>query len=230
MAAELVEHVRTTILDSNDLTLKGIEAAFASDPRFMVTAASTRVAAPESIEARLRKIDVVLVDPFVGGSPSPGCIPYLLQTCPNVAIYSSHFEPQFFLSALLAGVRGYISKGGSNDSKRLLDLVWTIVKDKALVVDLQYADYFWSRPDERIVLFAPSDETSALTPREREIVQLLGAGPTDGEIALRFRLALSTVQTHVQNIERKLRARSRFDLAVRAIRSGLINPSAMQRG
>jgi DNA-binding NarL/FixJ family response regulator len=47
---------------------------------------------------------------------------------------------------------------------------------------------------------------------------------------LRFRLALSTVQTHVQNIERKLRARSRFDLAVRAIRSGLINPSAMQRG
>jgi DNA-binding NarL/FixJ family response regulator len=225
MASDSVGHVRVALLDANDLTLKGLEATFASDSRFTVTAASTRVPEPESLAHQLGQTDAVLVDPFVGGGPFPGSMSYLLQACPNVVIYTASFEPQFFLGALLAGIRGYISKTAS-DSTRLLDLVWAIVRHKVLVVDQQYAEYFWSRPEERIVMFAPSDSVRALTPREREIVHLLGTGLTDGEIALRFGLSLSTVQTHVQNIERKVGARSRFDLAVRAARRGLINLSA----
>jgi DNA-binding CsgD family transcriptional regulator len=53
----------------------------------------------------------------------------------------------------------------------------------------------------------------------------LAAGLTDGEIALRLGVSLSTVQTHILNVEKKLGATSRFDLAVKAVRAGLINPS-----
>jgi DNA-binding NarL/FixJ family response regulator len=211
------------ILDPNEISLRGIAAGLRRDRRFRIIAATTDVG-PSALTAAVLSSDALLVDPVVAGKPQTDVLPRLLAAGCAVIVHSDYFEPQFFLSAVLSTVRGYIAKSGSS-VQRLADFVWAIVRHHALVVDGRFADYFWAGPEERVVLFAPHDSVPDLTGRQREIIGALAAGLSDGEIALRLGVSLSTVQTHILNVERKLGATSRFDLALKAVRAGLINPS-----
>lgn len=60
----------------------------------------------------------------------------------------------------------------------------------------------------------PPSTRSLLTPRQREVVQLIAAGLTNKEIASRLNIALHTVKTHVHAALMKLRVQSRLELAV----------------
>jgi NarL family two-component system response regulator LiaR len=63
---------------------------------------------------------------------------------------------------------------------------------------------------------------AALTPREREILQLVADGRTNQEIADALYISLRTVQTHVANILAKLDLTSRAAVAAYAVRHGLV--------
>ena len=82
----------------------------------------------------------------------------------------------------------------------------------------------WSRfPDAR--LSRPLREApSELTPREREVLQLLAEGKTPREIAESLFVSLKTVETHRRSIKRKLNARTLADLTKYAIQEGLTSP------
>jgi DNA-binding CsgD family transcriptional regulator len=69
-----------------------------------------------------------------------------------------------------------------------------------------------------------SPDRSSLTPREREVLALIGRGKSTKQIALTLGIALSTVTSHREHIKNKLGARSVADLRRAAIRLGLINP------
>jgi two-component system nitrate/nitrite response regulator NarL len=58
------------------------------------------------------------------------------------------------------------------------------------------------------------DEVTELTPREREVLDLIGAGLSNQEIAVRLVIEVGTVKNHVHNILRKLDVSSRQDAAV----------------
>jgi DNA-binding NarL/FixJ family response regulator len=60
-----------------------------------------------------------------------------------------------------------------------------------------------------------------LTPREREVVQLLAEGKTSKEMAAALNLSLKTVETHRTNIMRKLDVHSVADLTLYALRNGI---------
>ena len=61
-----------------------------------------------------------------------------------------------------------------------------------------------------------------LTPREREVLQLLGGGCSNPEIAAQLVIAVTTVKTHVKNIYGKLQVTNRFQAAARAQDLGLV--------
>lgn len=67
-------------------------------------------------------------------------------------------------------------------------------------------------------------ENEALSPREREILQLLAEGSTNKEIADLLTLSLKTVETHRANIMRKLGSRNLADLVLYAVRNRIIQP------
>ena len=71
----------------------------------------------------------------------------------------------------------------------------------------------------RVVLAGSSGE--ALTPRELEVLRLVAAGASNGEIAATLGLSINTVERHVGNIYRKIDARGRADATAYAIRRGL---------
>jgi DNA-binding NarL/FixJ family response regulator len=69
-----------------------------------------------------------------------------------------------------------------------------------------------------------------LTPREDEVLQLLAAGRSDGEIAEALYVSEKTAAVHVANIKGKLEARSRIDIVRKASRRGLVEPDNSDAG
>jgi two-component system response regulator NreC len=63
-----------------------------------------------------------------------------------------------------------------------------------------------------------------LTPREREVLRLLALGHTNREVAERLVLSVRTVESHRENIQRKLGVRSRAELTNAALELGLFEP------
>jgi DNA-binding NarL/FixJ family response regulator len=76
---------------------------------------------------------------------------------------------------------------------------------------------------EQLLQSALSQPLDDLSKREREVLQTLGNGLTNQQIADSLSISVTTVRTHIQNISRKLDARNRSQLVMFAAQSGLNN-------
>jgi two-component system nitrate/nitrite response regulator NarL len=113
-----------------------------------------------------------------------------------------------------AGANGYVLKDNSVDE--LLTRIRVAYREKALVSPKIVAALM-SRVTEWAQLFADIEagisESADLTPREREILELIGQGLTNQEIADSLFIEVGTVKNHVHNILQKLDVSSRQDAA-----------------
>jgi DNA-binding NarL/FixJ family response regulator len=139
----------------------------------------------------------------------------------NVILITMHENPQYLLEALRSGASGYVLKDITQ--RELLATVRRILRGESvlnpdIVVRLlgnqaSGATYQVELPAER------------LSPREREVLQLLAQGQTNREIARALTVSVSTVKIHVEHILAKLGVCDRTQAAVRAIELGLLGPT-----
>jgi DNA-binding NarL/FixJ family response regulator len=136
----------------------------------------------------------------------------------KVLILSMHSEKQFLLEALRAGAKGFILK--SSISAR--ELVQAIKKVAAgenyfspLVFESIITDYVNLNKE------APPSRFSLISLREREILQLIAEGKNTKEIAFSLKVSPKTIDSHRQNIMKKLKLCSVAELIKFAIREGL---------
>jgi DNA-binding NarL/FixJ family response regulator len=128
-----------------------------------------------------------------------------------IVMFSVHDERRFVSDALAAGVNAYVHKehafeqiiGAINAARR--GEIWLSPELRGPA-----ADGAW--PPLEVLL----------TPREREVLQLLGEGHATKEVAHRLKLSPKTIETHRLNLLSKLKARSVVDLAHLAVKEGLI--------
>jgi DNA-binding NarL/FixJ family response regulator len=142
------------------------------------------------------------------------------QECPatSVILVTMHENPKYLLEALKAGAAGYVFKDISQ--RELISAVQGVLRgesilNKELVIRLL----------GRLADQAPSQEVpllGRLSPREREVLQLLARGQTNREIAQQLIVSVSTVKIHVEHILAKLGVSDRTQAAVRAIELGLL--------
>ena len=139
----------------------------------------------------------------------------------EVLVFSMYESEQFVRDLLAAGARGYVLK--SDASTQLLTAVDTVSRHKP---------FFTSEVAERVLEgFLRLGELSAedgstpgiLTPREREIVQLLAEARSNKEVANILGISVKTVETHRASIMRKLGITSIVDLVHYAIRNNLVS-------
>jgi len=137
-----------------------------------------------------------------------------------VVVLSMHADEGYVLRALKAGARGYLLK--ESPEADFVSAIRTVSDGKAFfspaVSRLLVEDYVRQLQDKDI-----EDSYELLTPREREVLQLVAEGKSNKEIANLLNLSLYTVETHRSNILGKLNLHSVPELILYAVRKGVIS-------
>jgi DNA-binding NarL/FixJ family response regulator len=138
----------------------------------------------------------------------------------RVVMLSMHSDEGYVLRALKAGARGYLLKESAEAD--LIAAIRAVEDGKAFfspaVSRLLAEDYVRQLRDRDI-----EDSYELLSPREREILQLVAEGKSNKDIANMLNLSLYTVETHRGNILQKLNLHSVPELILYAVRKGVIS-------
>ncbi len=213
--------LRVLVVDDHEVVRRGLRALLETQRGWEVCGEATngREAVEKANECRP---DVVLLDlcmPELGGLETTRQI---LKTVPGteILVLTMHESEQTLQDILKAGARGCLLK---SDAGR--DLL-------AAVQALSHHQPFFSSRVGRMVSedFRCGGGAKAvmspgiLTPREREIIQMLAEGKTAKDVAWALNITLKTTETHRTNIMRKLDLHSATDLVRYAIRNGIVAP------
>lgn len=164
--------------------------------------------------------DVVLLDITMPGLSGLDAIGPIRRAHPRVRILMlTHHEGQTFVEqALKAGADGYLSK--DSDPAELILAIEAVYRGQTFVSP-KVASGLVSRARGDAVTPA-SGGLSSLTPREREVFQLLALGSSNKQIARKLEMSVATAKKHRENLQRKLDCHSAAELARLAIREGLL--------
>jgi DNA-binding NarL/FixJ family response regulator len=140
----------------------------------------------------------------------------------KVVILTTFDRDDYLFAALHAGASGFLLKNCEAD--QLVDAVRAVGRGHALLspeVTRRVIAQMTERPAQAGRPTPEAVELARLTGREREVLELLGEGLSNAEIAARLVLGEATVKTHVSNCLSKLHLRDRVQAVVFAHRAGL---------
>jgi len=217
----MTELVRVLIADDDDLMRAGLKAVLSSDPAIeLVGEAADGRAAIEQVRALAP--DVVLMDVRMPDLDGIAATRELTATAAatKVLMLTTFEEDEYIFGGLAAGAAGFMLKRTSPEE--LIAAIHTVAAGDALlspsvtkrvITEMAQAP----RRDERA-----RERLDALTPREQEVLVLIGRGLSNGEIASELVVEESTVKTHVKRILQKLQLRDRVHAVIVAYESGLV--------
>ncbi|HEU5160346.1 MAG TPA: response regulator transcription factor [Streptosporangiaceae bacterium] len=214
--------IRVLLADDEGMIRAGVRAILAADPRIEVVAEAAD--GREAIElARRHRPDVALLDirmPRLDGLAATGEI---LRAVPGIAvlILTTFSEDTYIAQALGDGASGFLLKSG--DPEELLTGVRAVAGGAAYLspkVAKRVIDELG--PGRMSRAATARDQVDALTPRERDVLALLGAGLSNAEIARRLHLVEGTVKAYVSTILTRLDVRNRVQAAIIAYEAGLV--------
>jgi DNA-binding NarL/FixJ family response regulator len=215
--------IRVLIADDQALVRAGFRKILEADSEIEVVAEA--VDGLEAVEAARRLTpDLVLMDIRMPNLDGLEATRRLLdgdgQTT-RVLILTTFGLNEYVYEALRAGASGFLLKDAPPED--LLSAVHVIDRGDALLdpsITRAVIEEFARRP----VRTDLAGKLEDLTAREREVLELLARGLSNGEIAARFVLSEGTVKTHVASVLRKLGLRDRVQAVIYAYESGLVEP------
>jgi len=215
--------LRILVADDHDLMRLGVRALLGGHQDWEICG-EARNGREAIAQTEALKPDIVIMDitmPELNGLEAARKI---RKTFPNVEvlILSVHYSDQLIREIVSAGVRGFLVKG---DSERdLITAVEALSKHKS---------FFTPRATDVIINQLQGSGASEeepeltghrLTPREREIVQLLAEGRSSKQVAQSLSISVKTAETHRANIMRKLELHSVSELVRYAVRNQIVEP------
>jgi DNA-binding NarL/FixJ family response regulator len=205
--------LRLLIADDHRIVREGVRALLSSqDYEIVAETADGR----EAIRlARLHQPDIALLDvtmPSLNGMDATREVARVAPQC-RVIVLSMHRDRAYVLEALRAGARGYVVK--TQAASELITAITRVARGEPYL-----------SPDlSRVVVEAYSDGRNGerpLTPREREVLQLIAEGKTTKEIAAALSISFKTAESHRQRLMAKLDIHETASLVRYAIRNGMI--------
>ena len=164
--------------------------------------------------------EVILLDISMPGLSGLDAIPLLRKASldSKILMLSHHEGFSIVEQALARGADGYLSKDSEPTE---LVLAVTSVQDGNPYLSPRIAKSFLHKRSGGSVIAARS-AIDSLTPRERQVFQLLAIGKSNKEVAIELSISLGTAKKHRENLKRKLQCGSTTDLVRLAIREGLL--------
>ncbi len=212
--------IRILLADDHTVMRRGLRLLLESQPGFSVVAeASDGRQAVEQAEAS--HPDVAVLDIAMPNLNGIEAAQRISDTLPHTAIVilSMHSDEGYVLRALKAGAKGYLLKDSAEGD--LIEAIKAVSDGKAFfspeISKVLVEDYV-----REIRRRGVDDSYELLTPREREILQLLAEGKSNKDIATALNLSPYTVETHRRNLQDKLNLHSLPELILYALRKGVI--------
>jgi DNA-binding NarL/FixJ family response regulator len=214
--------ISVLIADDEAMIRAGIRAILVNDPEITVVAeADDGDSAVEAV--RRHRPDVALVDirmPRLDGLSAAAQIRRLVPAT-GVVMLTTFGEDEYISRAIAAGAAGFLLKSG--DPRELTAGVRAVAAGAA---------YLSPRVAHRVITelagtrlgagAAARTRVAVLTEREREVLALVGAGLSNGDIARRLFLVEGTVKAYVSSLLSRLGVRNRVQAAILAYEAGLV--------
>jgi DNA-binding NarL/FixJ family response regulator len=214
-----MDKIRILLADDHTILRDGIRALLEDEPNMVLVGEAEDGRTAVKLACEL-KPDVVIMDiamPLLNGLEATRQIKRELPDT-EVLILSMHDNEEYIRQVLAAGAMGYILKDAA--ARELINAIKTVQRGEAVlstaITRLVIEDYLrWGDVQ-------PADNSSNLTPREREVLQLIAEGYTNKQIAEILNLSIKTIQSHRANLMNKLDLHDRGELIKYAIQKKII--------
>jgi DNA-binding NarL/FixJ family response regulator len=219
-----MESLRLLVADDHEIVRKGLRSLLEAQPGWQVTAEASD--GREAVEkARELKPDITVLDI---GMPSLNGLEATRQMLKDdsrakILILTMHESDPLIRDVLDAGARGYVLK--TDASRDLVTAVNAVRSNKTFFtakVAQMVLDGYLDQSPKKEKQPPPESPKTRLTPRQREIVQLLAEGKSSKEVAVQLGLSVKTAETHRANIMRRLDCHSVSELVRYAVRNNII--------
>jgi DNA-binding NarL/FixJ family response regulator len=215
--------VRVLLVDDDDLMRAGLRSVLSSDETIdVVGEADDGRLAPGAV-SELRP-DLVLMDIRMPDVDGIAATRQLLEAEPDVkvVVLTTFEDDDYIFEALSAGASGFLLK--RTKPEELIAAIHTVADGDSLLSPSVTRRVIDRMATAQPVAGLSGARLEALTPREREVLELIGRGLSNREIAETFVIEESTVKTHVKRILMKLGLRDRVQAVILAYESGVIRP------
>ena len=209
--------LRILIVEDYEVVRRGVRTLLEAEPGWVVCGEAST--GPAGVEAAVRlKPDLVVLDLGLPELHGLEVTRRILQRLPGteILVLTMHASEELIRQVLRAGAHGYVLKSDAGDH-----LV-------AAVRSLQRHQPFLTTRVTEVVLDgylkggAGEAAGETLTPREREVLQLVAEGRSSKSIAAGLGVTVKTIESHRASLMRKLHLRTVADLVRYAVRNGLV--------
>jgi DNA-binding NarL/FixJ family response regulator len=213
--------IRIVLADDHKLMRSGLRVLLEQQQDFTVVGEASD--GREAVDlVSLQKPDVLVMDIGMPNLNGIEAAAQMTQNHPNISIVmlSMHSDESYVLRALKAGAKGYLLKDSAETD--LIRAIHSVAEGKSFfspaVSKVLLDDYV-----RKLKRSGTEDPYDLLTPREREILQLVAEGKSNKDVAKLLNLSVYTVETHRSNIMEKLNLHGVPELILYAVRKGIIS-------
>lgn len=212
--------LRILIADDHPFVRTGLRHVLEEHPEFKVTgeAADGR----EAVRlAEQEHPDVAVLDIGMPNLNGIEAARQISETLPEISIImlSMHSDEAYVLRSLKAGARAFLLKQSAESD--LIAAIQAVSQGKSFfspaISQMLLEDYMRQIRDRDV-----EDSYDLLTPREREILQMIAEGKSNKDMANLLQLSLYTIETHRANLMEKLNLHTIPELILYAVRKGVI--------
>jgi len=211
---------RILLADDHDIIRRGLKELLETHAGWEVVGEANTGRQAVELAAKLRP-DIAILDLTMPELNGLEATRQIKKTVPKteVLIFTMHENDNLIRDVLTAGAHGYVLK--SDAARHLVNAVEALI---------QHKPFFSAKVSETVLdgyLKAGHEAElpgEPLTPREREIVQLLAEGKSNKEVADTLGISTKTIETHRATIMRKLELKSFAEMVRYAIRNNIIQP------
>ncbi len=214
----MAERIRVLIADDHTVVRSGVRLLLETEPDIVVVGEARDGSEAVALAGTLQP-DVVLMDIAMPDMDGMAATRQIKANWPQINILglTMHRTDEYFFEMLKAGASGYVLKGA--DTSDLIAAVRVVHQGEVFLYPTmaqRLVQDFLRRVKQE------NDSGPALSPREKEILQLLAEGYSSKEIAEKLVISPSTVHTHRSNLMDKLGLTTRYELIQFAREHGLI--------